>query len=167
LEVLDSSGVKDETWFGVLDETSMARVTEAEASIIALELDETSRSYLLAQLYREWRMWAASIDQLEWLIDHRGIDSPYLFQQLGDLYVRVGLYLQAEENYRVMLDAAVVSADWSAQAAAHVRLAQVAQVFGETEAAVDHLASAEDLYRQAGEPERAKAVATARAELTE
>jgi len=165
LETLDDNNAVDEIVLQVLGETSLAELTEAEAAIHALAADEFAQSYLLTRLYWEQEMWTAAIAQLERLADTQGITSAYLFQQLGDLYVEVGLYGRAEENYRRALDAAEASADKSALAAAHVGLAQTARAFRETEQALDHLTAAEDLYRQAGETEWTEMVATARAKL--
>jgi tetratricopeptide (TPR) repeat protein len=87
--------------------------------------------------------------------------SPYVFEQLGDLYMEVELYSRAEEKYQMALKSAESIADLSAQGTAHTGLARAAWALGETEQAVDYLDAAKDVYRQAGETERARTVAEA------
>lgn len=165
LTMLDDDSAADKSILRVMDEANQADLAQAEAEIQALDLDETAQAYLLAQLYRGREMWTAAIGQLEWLTDGVGVDSANLWQQLGDLYFEVGLYAQAEENYTQALTAAEASADKSAQVAAHIGLARAAHAFEETEEALAHLTIAEELYREAGEIERAEMLAAERAKL--
>jgi len=161
----DDETAGDKTLLHVLDVAGQAELAEARAAIRGLGLDAATQGYLLAQLYRGWEMWAAAIAQLEWLAEAQAISSADLWQQLGNLYFEVGLYAQAEENYKAALIAAEAADDKSAQAAAHVGLGRVAYAFEESGPALDHLTAAEQLYRQAGEIERANLVAAERVRL--
>jgi serine/threonine protein kinase len=157
----------DKTLFSVLNEASLAKLTEAEAAIRSLGLDENAQGYLLAQLYRQYELKNAAIDQLKQLVEASNAPSANLWQQLGDLYFEVGLYLLAEESYNQALAAAKNSDDLSAQAAAQVGLTHTALTFDEVETAIEHLAAAETLYRESGQVDLAEAVATERNKLAE
>jgi hypothetical protein len=166
LATLDDETTADKSRLKLLSEPDQAALAGAEAEIRALDVDQTSRAYLLAQLYRGWAMWDAAITQLEQLTA-AGVSSASLWQQLGDLYFEIGLYAQAEQGYASALAAAEAAGDQSAQAAAHLGLSRVAHAFEEVATAIDHLQTAEELYRQAGETEAAERVAAERARLEE
>jgi len=166
LVTLDDETAADKSRLKLLSERDAATLAGAEAEIRALNVDQTSRAYLLAQLYRGWGMTDAAITQLERLTT-TGVTSASLWRQLGDLYFEIGLYAQAEENYQAALAAAEASGDHSEKAAAHLGLSRVAHAFEENQAALDHLQTAEELYRQAGQTEAADRVAAERARLEE
>jgi tetratricopeptide (TPR) repeat protein len=165
LAALDNETVVDKTLLQVVAEPERKALTEAEEAIQALNLTETAENYLLARLYRRYQMWSAAMDQLQHLTTLESAPSASLYQQLGDLYMEVGLYLQAEANYQAALAAAETAGDQASRAAAHVGLARTAELFEEFEAVLDHLNMAETLYRQAGQTEQAEAVAAEKAEL--
>lgn len=180
LSTLDDEEMVDKTLLRVPDEASLTDLTEAEAAIQALELDEAAQGYLLAQLYRQWEMWAAAIAQLEELllqsssfqgefheIEEQETEFANVWQQLGDLNTRVALYAQAEDNYKAALTAAKSNIDPTVEAIAHIGLARVAQIFTENDQALDHLMAAEELYRQTGQIEQAERIATERTRLTQ
>jgi serine/threonine protein kinase len=156
----------DKTLFSVLDEDSLAALADAEAAIQDLKLDTKAQAYLLAQLYRQYELKSAAIDQLKQLVEAPQALAANLWQQLGDLYFEVGLYLLAEDSYHQALTAAKQGEDLSAQAAAQVGLAHTALTFDETEAAIKQLQTAAVLYQQAGQPDLAKAIAIERDQLT-
>lgn len=149
----------DKSLLQVLAEASQAELARVESDIRILGLDEIPELYLLAQLYQSLDLRAAAIDALERL-DSQGGTSASLRQQLGDLYLEVGLYGRAEARYQDALTVAEAGTDVSAQAAAHVGLARVAYAFEEAEQALRHLKVAESLYREAGDREHAELVAS-------
>jgi tetratricopeptide (TPR) repeat protein len=157
----------DKALFYVLDEASLAELTEAETALRTLELGKSAQGYLLAQLYRQYELKSAAIDQLNQLVKTSPVPSANLWQQLGDLYFEVGLYLRAEESYNQALAAAKNSDDLSAQAAAQIGLAHTALTFDEVETAIEYLDAAESLYREIGQVDLAEAVATERNKLVE
>ncbi len=165
LEALGEKNIVDETILQVLDEAGLAALAEAETAIRTLDVDEAAQGYLLAQLYREQGMSSAAIARLERLADSQGVTSAYLARQLGDLYLEIESYDRAEEQYRAALAAAETGQDKSAQAAAHFGLAHTALAQGQTKQALDFLNTAEALYRQTGETERAEMAAAARVKL--
>ena len=155
----------DKTLFSVLDEDSLAALSEAEAAIQNLKLDDKARAYLLAQLYWQYELKSAAIDRLQQLVEVLPAPAANLWQQLGDLYFEVGLYLLAEENYHQALTAAEQSEDLSAQAAAQIGLAHTALAFDEVETAIEQLQAAAALYQQAGQPDLANTITLERANL--
>jgi hypothetical protein len=159
-------GTADKSRLWVLEGSDRANLAEIEAKIQGQELDEGTRTYLLAQLYREQKMWSAAVAQLERLVE-QGVTSTNLWRQLGDLSFEIELYSQAEAYYQDALSAAETDADPSAQAAAHAGLARVAHAFEETDQALAHLQTAEVLYRQAGETEQAELMAAERVKVEE
>jgi serine/threonine protein kinase len=165
LTTLDDDTVADKSLLQVLTETDQAELTQAEAEIRALAVDEAAQAYLLAQLYQQQGMWAAAAAQLERLTDSEGAASANLWQQLGDLYFQTGLYAQAEEHYQAALTAAEAGADLSAQAAAYTGLTRAAHAFKESEQALGYLSTAEELYRQLGQSEQADLISAERAKL--
>jgi tetratricopeptide (TPR) repeat protein len=154
----------DKTLLRVPTESQLAELTEAKEAIRLLAIDEAAQCYLLAHLFREQELWEDAISQLEQLVTAPDITSAYLFQQLGDLYFRIELYIQAEENYGRALNAAQASVDPYAQAMAHIGIARVAVVFGETQRVHDHLVAAESLYQEADDTVRAHRTDTKRFE---
>jgi tetratricopeptide (TPR) repeat protein len=135
----DLGGAAEKTQLRVLDQSSLAEVGAAEAAMRALPLDRASKSYLLAQLYRGWKLWSAAIGQLEGLLQVEEHVSPGVWQQLGDLYFQVALYPQAQGAYQTALDVAQAGADESAQAAARVGLACACYAQDEVELALTYL----------------------------
>ncbi len=163
LELVGAEAPADESFFFLLDEAKRSETAVAEAAIQGLSLDPTTEGFLLAGAYGEKELWDAAIRQLESLADKEGKSG--LAKQLGDLYFQVGLYARAEASYQVALAEARLGNDPSAQAAALLGLARVTDAYGEREAAIGHFRSAEALYRTAGDPVRAEAVAQVLAEL--
>ena len=159
LATLDNPSETDETFVDVIDEAALAELAASEAEIRNLGVDDTAQAYLLAQLYRQQEMKAAAIAQLQQIAAQGDAISADLWQQLGDLYLEIGLYTQAEENYQKALSAAQANNDQSAQAFAHFGLAQTAYLFNENEQALDYLNQAEALSAQIENNVLAEAIA--------
>lgn len=155
----------DKTLLRVLDEPHLAQLTEAQAAIHTLAVDEAARTYLLAQLYQKQELWAEAIVQLEHLAAELDRPSAYISQELGNLNLKIGLYTQAKRYYQSALTATEINANPSVQAMAHTGLARVAAAFAELRKARHHLALAEALYRETGESTWADRVATERTKL--
>jgi hypothetical protein len=163
VELAAANGAVDKSVLTRLEEPELAALDQIREEIASLPVDETARSFLLAQLYRQYGMETAAIDHLERLV--QTTPSPHLWQQLGDLYWQVELYLQAQDSYRQALTAAEAGGSLPVQAAAQVGLARTAQIFAEPAEAIDRLTTAETIYRQAGQPELADRVAAARTQI--
>lgn len=165
ISTLEDESVVDKTLLRLPAEGELEALAEAEVEIQNLPLDEAARRFLLAQLYRQHELWAAAIEQLQHIAQSEETPSAGLRQQLGDLFLEVGLFSQAEEQYQVVLAAAEAGDDAEALAAAHVGLARTANAFAELNQAITHLTTAETLYREAGQTEQADQIAAERAKL--
>lgn len=164
LAMLDDETIVDKTLLRIIEEAEQEALVQAKAEIQAQPLDETTRCYLLVQLYQSSELYAAAIEQLSYLVEIEP-DNSSLWQQLGDLYFEIGLYIRAEVAYQSALRIAETAGTLGEQAAAQVGLARVAHAFAEVEQAAAHLDAAENLYREAGEAELAQKVAAERARL--
>jgi tetratricopeptide (TPR) repeat protein len=164
----DAAGTAvDKTKLRVLTATVQTELAQAEAEIRALPLDKSSQNLFLAQLYRQHEMWLAALDQLVPLAQTQQPHSATLWQQVGDLYMQVELYVQAEQSYNQALAAARANEDLHGQGAAQFGLARTARAFDETDQALEHLKAAEALYRQAGQIDLAEVVTKEQDKLKE
>jgi hypothetical protein len=146
-------------WFALLGDGARDELTTAVEAIQSSGMNTPTERYLLGQLYSDYRLWGAAIDELEALVV--GEPQASLYQQLGDLYFQIGLYPFAEDRYRAALDAATVAGDRAGEAAAYMGLGQVTDAYGQYAEAIAHLEKAGALYRELGDTKRVKAVAAA------
>jgi hypothetical protein len=165
LATLDDPTREDKSVLRVLAESDSAELTDAEAEIHALAVDNNTIAYLLAQLYQKYHLWDAAIAQLETLTAVPEIASATIWLQLGNLYFDTALYVQASESYQQALTAAQAEANVNTQANAYLGLARTAYAFQEIEQTVDYLHAAEQLYRRAGNIAQAELVAIERAKI--
>ena len=172
LSTLDHPDKADETWLRMIDENKLAELEQAKLDLQALDISEAAKGYLLTQLYRQFELRSAAIRELEDLIKtSEDIEqanmpvSPDLWRQLGDLYVEIGLYMQAENSYQTVLDETLPEVEPNIQAQAYVGLARISVAFGDTQEAIEQLDNAETLYREAGDEERAKLMVVERRKL--
>jgi tetratricopeptide (TPR) repeat protein len=158
-EALDRSDLQ------IAGETEVTELAQAETEIQDSGLSPATQNNLRVNLYRQRGFMAAAIAQLEQLISQQATPSAALLQQLGDLYLTVELYSQAEAAYQAALAAAETQENLIAQAEAYVGLANVQVALGETPQARDNLLAAERLYREAGNEAQADLVAKIGAEF--
>lgn len=137
LEALGTDTPPEATYLEVLDAPGAAAVREREADIRALRRTEATESYLLAQLYREWRLWMAAIRQLERVTRLESAE-PIPWLHLGELYLRVGLTSQAELSYSMALDTFAAD-DAALHAVAHLGLTWACAAQGRADEAHTHL----------------------------
>ena len=154
---------EERAWFALLGDGARDELTAAVEAIQTGGVSSPTEHYLLGQLYSDYRLWGAAIDELEALAAGEPQASPY--QQLGDLYFQTGLYSFAEDRYRAALDAATAADDQAGEAAAYVGLGRMTDAYGQYAEAIAHLERAEALYRESGDMERAEAVAAALEEV--
>ena len=137
LEALGTDTPPEATYLEVLDAPGAAAVREREADIRALRRTEATESFLLAQLYREWRLWMAAIRQLERVTRLESAE-PIPWLHLGELYLRVGLTSQAELSYSAGLDTLAAN-DAVLHAVAHLGLTWACATQGRADEAHAHL----------------------------
>ncbi len=109
LEAIGAVTVTDVVEVRVLDGAAAASLMTSEANIRQEGLDAAAEMYLLAQLYARSGLTGAAITLLETLIGASGQGSPYVWQQLGDLYASIGLPRQAEASYEQVATAAAAT----------------------------------------------------------
>lgn len=154
---------KERAWFALLGDGARDELTTAVEAIRSGGVSSPTEHYLLGQLYSDYRLWGAAIDELEALT--AGEPQASLYQQLGDLYFQTGLYPFAEDRYQAALDVATADGDRAGEATAHVGLGRVTDAYGQYAEAIAHLEKAEALYRELGDMERVETVAAALAEV--
>lgn len=154
---------EERTWFALLGDEARGELTAAVEAIRASGVSSPAERYLLGQLYSDYRLWGAAIDELEPLVARE--PRAGLYRQLGDVYFESALYLFAEDRYRAALDAATAADDRAGAAAAHVGLGRVADAYGRYDEAIAHLEEARALYDELEDVERVEAAAAALAEV--
>jgi tetratricopeptide (TPR) repeat protein len=155
-----SAAQEDErTWFALLGKGARDELMTAVEAIRVGGVSPPTERYLLGQLYDDYQLWGAAIDELETLAASEPQAS--LYQQLGDLYFQTGLYSFAKDRYQAALDAATAAGDRTGEAAAYVGLGRVADAYGQYAEAITHLERAEALYRELGDTKRVEAVTAA------
>jgi hypothetical protein len=150
-------------WFDLLGDVGRGELTTAVEAIRASGVSPSTAHYLLGQLYNDYHLWGAAIDELEALA--AGEPQASLYRQLGDFYFQAGLYPFAEERYRAALDMATADGDRAGEAAAYVGLGRVTDAYRQYAEAITYLEKAEALYRELGDIERVETVAAALAEV--
>ncbi len=102
LEALGAYLPPDMVYLEILDPDSLKQMQEIEAKILSLSSVQATKTYLLAQLYQNWGLWTAAIEQLEQMQAMALPPSPGIQLQLGELYLRVRDYDRAEEQYKIV-----------------------------------------------------------------
>jgi hypothetical protein len=154
---------EERTWFALLGDGARDELTTAVEAIQASGVNSPTERYLLGQIYSDYQLWGAAIDELETLA--AGEPQASLYQQLADFYFQTGLYSFAKDRYQAALDAATAAGDRAGEAAAHVGLGRVTDAYGQYAEAIAHLEEAEALYRESGDMEQMEAAAAALEEV--
>jgi tetratricopeptide (TPR) repeat protein len=137
-------------WLLMEDQTEV--VNGLEERLRAQPLSPTAADLLVAELYRSHGLRAEAAALLEQLVDTDG--APAVWIALGDVYLEVGLALEAEEALEQALASAQGAGQQEAEATARVGLALTAQLQDDDASAQDHLLAAQALYEQIGDRAR-------------
>ncbi|NEQ48414.1 MAG: tetratricopeptide repeat protein [Leptolyngbya sp. SIOISBB] len=101
-------------------------VAEAEAEIAAVQAmdlpDDIKTLVLVEEVYPKYSLTGEAIDALLPLVDH-GTETVHIYRLLGDLYVKSGLQLPAEESYQTAIELAKVEPNLEEETLAHLGLA--------------------------------------------
>lgn len=170
VKTVDGQFSEDETTpllgFRLLTGEEMARVAALVGRVDALSLPDEARSLALAHIYRSQNLGglaliADAIQQVEQLLQQE-VQSPALYQLLGDLYRDIDLPHEARAAYEKALDLATSTKDIPGQAAALAELGQLLNLgqCEERRAAPERLQQAAARYEALGDLERRDEVMT-------
>ncbi len=130
--------------FNLLAGEEASEATEAIAAVHALDLPELPKTLILVEeVYSRYQLTAAAIEALEALVS-QGFELAQVRRLLGDLYLRSGLRLLAEENYRQAIALAFATDNLEEQVMAQYGLGTLYSRVGETAQAVAQLSAAQD-----------------------
>ncbi len=101
LEALGAPIPPEIAYLEVLDSDSLKQLQRMEAEILSLSLAPAATVCLFAQLYQNWGLWTAAVEQLEQMQLVAARLTPAIRVQLGECYLRVGDYTQAEKQYEI------------------------------------------------------------------
>jgi len=122
LEVVHAPSPSETVYLEMLREEELAMVQTQEGIIRELHPNAVAECYLLALLYRRWGLWGAAIHQLEQLACGMPSLSSAFWLLLGELYLRIGLYAQSEEQYLQALSYGKIEQNMTAQTLAYMGL---------------------------------------------
>jgi len=152
LTVVDAEGRSSEEEQTTLDVSfSLLPTEEVEAvrAMVAqartLGLDERGTQFLETEIYATHRLRADGITRLEELAAQE--NAPAIHRRLGDLYLGIGLYTEAQRVYERALAAYRVLGDRAGEAAALAGLGLAHRGDGDDITARDYLEQARDLYQ--------------------
>ncbi len=165
LTTLDNETEVDKSLLRVLEEADQKEVERQADEIQSTPVDSGTKHYLLAQLYQQYNLSDAAIEQLKELLNQQDTPAPELLLQLGDLYLKIELYTPAQDSYLQALTNAETTGDLNSQAVSQVRLARLSQRFGDSSEAIEYLTAAEALYREADQTDLADSLAAELADL--
>ncbi len=159
----DQEGTALDLSFALLSPEQVAAVEALLAQAQDLELDEQATCLLEAEIYAAHGLRAEAITLLADLTAAK--DAPTLHRRLGDLYLEVGLYTEAQAAFEQALSGYRVVGDRAGQAAALAGLGLAQRGNRDEAAARDSFSQARDLYQALGDAEGAGQVEKLLAEL--
>lgn len=142
--------------FALLPQEQVEAVQKLVAQAQGLGLADRGARLLQAEIYAASELRADAIGFLEELAS--GVDAPTVHRRLGDLYLEVGLYSEAEEAYERALEGYRSIADTDGEAHALVGLGLACRGNRDDVAARKYLEQALSIYQAIGDTEGAKRV---------
>ena len=142
--------------FWLLPAEQVEVVQGLEARLRAQPLSPTAADLLVAELYRSHGLRAEAAALLEELVLTDG--APSVWIALGEVYLEIGLALEAEEALEQALASAQAAGQQEAEATARVGLALTARLQDDDASAQEHLLAARALYEQIGDRVRLEEV---------
>lgn len=112
-------------------------VAEAEiAEVQAMDLPEEIKTLVLVEeVYPKYSLTAVAINDLKGLIE-KGEETAHIYRLLGDLYVKSGVQIPAEESYHQALELAAAEENLEDATLAHLGLGTLYQAIGQPENAI-------------------------------
>ena len=117
-------------------------------------ISEETKALFLANRYAEYNLMAEAIEILEALPRERKITQVY--RLLGDLYLQIGLILEAEEQYTEAVKLAGEKENLVELAAVKVGLGEVNYARSQIEEGISLLEEAQQIYEELGDVQRAE-----------
>ena len=136
--------------FSLLSSEEAQPIQEVADQVMALPLPDESRTFVIAQLFAQHDLFAEAIDMLEKAIT-QGDYEENIYIELGDLYLQIGLPLQAEPEYSRAVTLANAFGDLEGSASAEAGLGKVYLARGQRNDAIQYLEKARLVYQSIGD----------------
>ena len=142
-----------------------AKLSIAEKGLRDLNLGPVTTQFLITTLYTNWRIKEANQELDKLSIQLANPEAKQELQQLyapavtrtGNMHLKYNRPDDARKMYQLTLDRSSVDDDPRARAAAHIGLAQTAEVKGDKTEAVNNLENAKQIYVKQGDQNAAAA----------
>jgi tetratricopeptide (TPR) repeat protein len=149
-----------------LPHSDLQALETAESRIRALGADEVATQYLIANLYSSYKLVEANqeVDNLSQKLANpetqKQLNQLYLpmLHKTGDMYLKIDKKIQAEDNYKKVIELAPRAKDPEEEASARVSLGQFYSNNGRNQEAIENLKKSEQLYKQGGNDKKAAEV---------
>lgn len=141
--------------FEVLDQEAAQSVQDRARQIANSSLSAQGKAIALAQLYSDFNLNAKAIETLEALVA-QGSQTPYVYQQLGDLYAQAGLNAAAQVRYQSVIALASTNQNLAIRGQAQAGLAGVMMALGKEAEAERLISQARAAYQAIGDFESAR-----------
>lgn len=142
-----------------------AKLNVAEKGLRELNLGPVTTQFLITTLYTNWRIKEANQELDKLSVQLTNPEAKQELQQLyapavtrtGNMHLKYNRPDDATKMYQLTLDRSSVNDDPRARAAAHIGLAQTAEIKGDKTEAVNNLENAKQIYVKQGDQNAASA----------
>ena len=142
-----------------------AKLSVAENGLRELKLGPVTTQFLITTLYTNWRIKEANQELDKLSVQLTNPDAKQELQQLyapavtrtGNMHLKYNRPDDAKKMYQLTLDRSSLNDDPRARAAAHIGLAQTAEIKGDKTEAVNNLENAKEIYVKQGDQNAAAA----------
>ncbi|OLT61286.1 tetratricopeptide repeat protein [Moorena bouillonii] len=138
--------------FNLIDSDQAKKIKVIAGRIKEQNLPKEFKPLALADLYGDYDLTAEAIEILEGLENDQKIVP--IYRLLGDLYLRIGLVLEAEGPYSKAVELATATDHWEELAAAKAGLGEVKYARGNRQEGVNLLEAAKAIYQKFGDRKR-------------
>ncbi|WP_293099782.1 tetratricopeptide repeat protein [Moorena sp. SIOASIH] len=149
--------------FKLIESDQAKKIQVIDGLIKGQNLPKEFKPLALADIYGDYDLTAEAIEILEGLENDQKIVP--IYRLLGDLYLRIGLVLEAEIPYSKAVELATATDHWEELAAAKAGLGEVKYARGNRQEGVSLLEQAKAIYEQFGDRKRVGEIEKRLAEL--
>ncbi len=132
--------------FVLMDDAGIADVNSLLAQVNELAVSDVAKALLISEIYHARSLRTDAIAQLEGIAP--AVTAPAVHQRLADLYLAVGLYLEAEQAFDDAVNAYRALGDIAGEAFSLAGLGLARRGLLQEEAAIQDLEAAAALYQQ-------------------